>query len=77
MNLLWAQGVQRNVLIFLSNTEPYIMKSGKAIQVLYSKMVHVTCIVHGCHHVAKEVHLYYNTVDQLISSVKKFFLKNT
>ena len=38
-------------------------------------MVHVTCIVHGFHRVAEEVRSYFNTVDQLIFSVKKVFLK--
>ncbi|VVC30118.1 Hypothetical protein CINCED_3A008521 [Cinara cedri] len=38
-------------------------------------MVHVTCIVHGFRRVAEEVRSYFNTVNQLISSVKKVFLK--
>jgi len=46
-----------------------MVKSGKAIQVLYSKMVH------GLHHDAEEVSPNFNTVDQLISSVKKILLK--
>uniref|UniRef100_A0A2S2NDW7 DUF659 domain-containing protein n=1 Tax=Schizaphis graminum TaxID=13262 RepID=A0A2S2NDW7_SCHGA len=76
MNLLWPQGVLHdNVLLFLSDAAPYMVKSGKAIQALYSKMVHVTCIVHGFHRVAEEIRSYFNTVDQLISSVKKVFLK--
>uniref|UniRef100_A0A2S2QTK9 DUF659 domain-containing protein n=1 Tax=Sipha flava TaxID=143950 RepID=A0A2S2QTK9_9HEMI len=76
MNLLWPQGVQHDgVLLFLSDAAPYMVKSGKEIQTLYSKLVHVTCIVHGFHRVAEEVRSYFNTVDQLISSVKKVFLK--
>jgi len=76
MNLLWPQGVHHdNVLLFLSDAAPYMVKSGKAIQALYSKMIHVTCIVHGFHRVAEEVRSYFNIVDQLISSVKKVFLK--
>jgi len=76
MNILWPQGVHHdNVLLFLSDAAPYMVKSGKAIQALYSKMIHVTCIVHGFHRVAEEVRSYFNIVDQLISSVKKVFLK--
>jgi hypothetical protein len=76
MNLLWPQGVQHDSgLLFMSDAAPYMVKSGKAIQALYSKMVHVTCIVHGFHRVAEEVCSNFNTVDELISSVKKVFLK--
>jgi hypothetical protein len=74
MNLLWPQGVQHdNVLLFLLDAAPYMVKSGKVIQALNSKMMHI--IVHGFHRVAKEVRSYFNTFDQLISSVKKVFLK--
>lgn len=74
--MLWPQGVQHeNVLLFLSDAAPYMVKSGKAIQALNTKMVHVTCIVHGFHRVAEEVRSYFNIVDQLISNVKKVFLK--
>ncbi|KAL4126775.1 hypothetical protein QTP88_010984 [Uroleucon formosanum] len=76
MSILWQQGVHHdNVLLFLSDAAPYMVKSGKVIQALYSKMIHVTCIVHGFHRVAEEVRSYFNIVDQLISSVKKVFLK--
>jgi hypothetical protein len=75
INLLWPQGVQHDsVLLFLSDAALYMVKSGKSIQAPYSKMVHVTCIVHGFHRVAEEVCSYFNTVDQLISNVKKIFL---
>ncbi|KAL4097204.1 hypothetical protein QTP88_022015 [Uroleucon formosanum] len=76
MNILWPQGVYHdNVLLFFSDAAPYMVKSGKVIQALYSKMIHVTCIVHGFHRVAEEVRSYFNIVDQLISNVKKVFLK--
>ncbi|KAL4148721.1 hypothetical protein QTP88_002890 [Uroleucon formosanum] len=56
MSILWPQGVHHdNVLLFLSDAAPYMVKSGKVIQALYSKMIHVTCIVHGFHCVAEEM----------------------
>jgi len=75
--MLWPQGVQHdNVLLFLSDAAPYMVKSVKAIQALsYSKMVHVTCIEHGVHCMTEEIRSYFNIVDQLISNVKNVFLQ--
>jgi len=32
-----------------------MVKAGKTIGALYSKMVHVTCLAHGVHRVAEEI----------------------
>jgi hypothetical protein len=42
---------------------------------LYPRMVHLTCLVHGLHRVAEEIRGNYLDVDSLISTVKKIFLK--
>jgi hypothetical protein len=52
-----------------------MIKAGKAIQNLYSQTIHVTCLAHGLHRVTEEVRNQYKTVDQLVSNVKKSFLK--
>jgi len=51
-----------------------MVKSGQAIQIFYSKIVHVTCIAHGFRNVAEKVRSHFNVVDQLISTVNKVFL---
>ncbi|KAL4113091.1 hypothetical protein QTP88_016779 [Uroleucon formosanum] len=76
MALLWPNGVQHdNVLLFVSDAAPYMVKSASVIKVFYSKMVHVTCLAHGLHRVAEEVRNMFPKVDKLISNVKKTFLK--
>ena len=56
MNLLWPDKVEReNVLLFVSDGAPYMIKAAKAIQMLYPKMIHVTCLAHALHRVAEEV----------------------
>jgi len=76
MNLLWPQGVKYNeVLLFVTDAAPYMIKAGKAIQNLYTKIIHVTCLAHGLHRVAEEIRNQYKNVDQLVSNVKKTFLK--
>jgi hypothetical protein len=77
MNLLWSDKAEReNVLLFVSDAVPYMIKAAKAIQLLYPKMIHVTCLAHVLHRVAEEVHGSYPEVDQLIANGKKIFIKS-
>jgi len=77
MSILWPTGIQHdNVLLFLSDTAPYMVKAGEVLKNLYSNMIHVTCVVHGLHRVAEEVRSQFITVDKIISSVKKNLQKN-
>jgi len=43
MHLLWPNGVQHDkVLLFLSDAAPYMVKVGEAIEIFYSKTIHIT-----------------------------------
>lgn len=76
MCLLYPEGVKHdNILLFVSDAAPYMVKAGKNIKALYSKMEHVTCLAHGLHRVAEEVRRHFPKVDALISNVKKIFVK--
>jgi hypothetical protein len=76
MSISWPAGIHHdNVLLFLSDAAPYMDKSGEVPKSLYSKMIHVTCVVHGLHRVAEEVRNQFHIVDKVISSVKKIFRK--
>jgi len=74
MFLLWPDGIRHgDVMLFF--IVPYITKAEKAVDVLYSMMVHITCLVHGVHRVAEEIREQFETVDKLIAKVKQLFLK--
>lgn len=76
MHLLWPEEVRYDdVLLFLSDAAPYMVKSGKSIQVFYPKVIHVTCIVHGLHLTAEKIRSNYCKVNKIIVNVKKVFLK--
>ncbi|KAL4112216.1 hypothetical protein QTP88_016047 [Uroleucon formosanum] len=76
MHILWPEGVRHNdVLLYLSDAAPYIVKSGNAIKIFYLKVIHVTCIIHGLHRIAEKIRGHYSKVDKVISNVKKKFLK--
>jgi hypothetical protein len=64
------------VLIFVSDAALYVIKAVKALQLLYPKMIHVTCLAHALHIVAEEVRVSYPEVDQLIANGKKIFIKS-
>ena len=50
MNLLWPDKIERDyVFLFVSDAAPYMIKAAKALQLLYPKMIHVTCLVHSLH----------------------------
>ena len=75
INLLWPDKAEReNVLLFVSDAAPYMIKAAKTLQLLYPKMIHVTCLAHPLHRVAEEVRRSYPEVDKLIANGKKIFL---
>ncbi|KAL4121178.1 hypothetical protein QTP88_013741 [Uroleucon formosanum] len=74
--ILWPEGILHdNVLLFVSDAAPYMVKSGKSLQVIYSKMVHITCLAHGLHRVAEQIRINFPEINSLISNIKKVFLK--
>lgn len=76
MVLLWPEGVQHDdVLLFMTDAAPYIVKAVKAIKAFYSKMIHVTCLAHAFHRVAEEVRANFPEIDKLVSHTKKVFVK--
>ena len=76
LSILWPDGIKHDdVLLFLSDAAPYMVKCGKSLNALYSKMVHVTCAAHGLHRTVEEVRGQFGTIDKIISNVKKIFKK--
>lgn len=55
MILLWPEGIRReNILFFVTDAAPYMIKAGKTIKVLNSKCQHLTCLAHALHRVAEK-----------------------
>lgn len=76
LGILWPEGIQyNNVQAMLSDSAAYMIKAGAALQVFYPRLVHNTCFIHAIHRVAEEVRVQFPVVNQVISSVKKVFLK--
>ena len=76
MAVLWPNGTQYDrVLLLLSDATPYMVKAGKALQVFYPNMVHVTCLAHALHRVAETVRTNSKYCNTIISNVCKIFVK--
>jgi len=76
MFILWPNGIRHDdVLLFLSDAAPYMVKAASTIKVLYSKIVHITCLAHGIHRVAETIRSNFPKIDKLIAKVKQIFLK--
>lgn len=63
------------VLLLVTDAAPYMMKVGKNLDSVFKNMTHVTCAAHGLNRVAEKVRSLFPSVNTLISSVKKVFLK--
>lgn len=66
---------KNKVLLIVTGAAPYMMKAMRSLNVLYPKMIHVTCLAHGLHRVADFIRTRFSDVNDLISSVKKIFRK--
>ena len=64
------------MLLFVSDATPYMIKAAKALQLLYPKIIHVTCLAHAVHRIAEEVRGSYPEVDKLIANGKKIYIKS-
>lgn len=67
--------MDEKICVFVSDGAPYMVKAGQALKVFYPKLLHITCLAHGLHRLAEEIRSEFSTVNKLISSTKKVFLK--
>lgn len=65
-----------NVLIFVTDAAPYMVKASASIRVFYPNITHITCIAHGMHRVCEYIRDYCSNVDLFISKAKTVFLKS-
>ncbi|CAH0563174.1 unnamed protein product [Brassicogethes aeneus] len=76
MIFVWPTGINyEKVLLLVSDAAPYMVKAGAGFKLMYSKMIHLTCLVHGVHRVAETIRSLYPTVNTIISNVKNVFVK--
>lgn len=69
-------GIQYDkVLLAVTDAAAYMLLAIRSLQVLYPKMLHVTCCAHGLHRVAEFIRSQFPNVNDLISNTKAVFVK--
>lgn len=64
-----------NVLLFVTDAAPYMVKAGKGLKLLYPKMVHVICVTHALHRVSEFIRERHVLVNDWVGNLKQIFLK--
>jgi len=52
-----------------------MIKTGGALKIFYSNMIHITCVIHGLNRVAEKVRDIFPGINKLVNNGKKMFLK--
>lgn len=73
---LWSNGIQYDdVLLFVTDVAPYMSMAARNLQFFYTKMIHLTFLVHDLHRVAEEIRSHFVNVDDLVANIKNLFRK--
>lgn len=76
LEILWPKKIlYENVFLFVSDAAPYMKKAYDALQLLYPRMIHVTCVAHALHRVAETIRAQFTKVNSFISAMKAAFKK--
>lgn len=75
LQVLWGAVHHDRVLLFVTDAAPYMKKAGDSLKVLFPKMLHITCLAHGVHRVCEDIRSQFPEVDELVSNMKKVFVK--
>lgn len=62
-------------LLFLTDGASYMTKAAQNLKIFYQNLTHNTCLAHALNLVADEIRQQFPQVNQLISKVKKIFVK--
>lgn len=75
IRMAWPDSVEERILLLVTDSAAYMLNAAKKLKLFYPNMIHITCAVHGLNRVAEEIRVLFPLVDNLISSIKKIFLK--
>lgn len=72
----FSTGIQYGkVLLVVTDAANAMISAMSSLQILYPKMLHLTCFAHGLHRVAEYIRTAFEDVNKLISNTKSVFLK--
>ena len=63
------------ILAMVTDSAAYMLKAGSNLKIFYPKLKHLTCLAHALHRLAEKLREMFSDVNDLISNVKRIFLK--
>lgn len=63
------------MLLVVTDSASYMLAAMKGLQVLYAKMLHLTCLSHSLHRVAEFIRTKFPNVNAVIAKTKAVFVK--
>ncbi|RWR99345.1 uncharacterized protein B4U79_02426, partial [Dinothrombium tinctorium] len=66
INSLFGKLDYNHVLLFVTDEAPYMKLAGRNLTETYTKMIHLTCVAHGCHNIADLIRKKFSRVNTLI-----------
>ena len=76
LRFLWPDFDANRFKLFLTDSAAYMLKAGRDLKIFYPNMLSVICLAHALHRLCEEIRDMFSEVDELISTLKKFFLKS-
>jgi len=77
LNLIYVENIKyENILLFVSDAAPYMIKAGGIIKSLCPHLIHLTCLTHGIHRLSEEIRENFREIDRYISNFMKVFKKS-
>ena len=77
MSILYPNGIKyENVLLFITDAAPYMIKAAGGIKITFAKIIHLTCINHALNRLSEKIGSLNTKSNELISNVKKIFIKS-
>lgn len=67
--------IEAKFLLFITDGVQYMLKAGKNLKVIYTKLLHVTCLAHGVNRVAEQILSLFPDVDKFVANMKTAFKK--
>lgn len=66
---------QEKIILMLSDAASYMCKASVNLKIFFPNLIHTTCLAHGINRVAEEIRNQFPLVNELISNIKRIFLK--
>ena len=77
LKFLWPNFDADLLKLLLSDAAAHMLKSGQELKVFYPTLLHITCLAHGLHRVCESVREMFTEVNDLVSAMKRIFVKAT